>query len=157
MCDLIALGQDGVERKCKRSAKGGASTHSLKRRRAVEYAAGGEAWQVVVNGGSYKVIANKARTKRRKRKHTCQPKTKKQQGVALPSLLLDGLRVVKLQRIKDCRLAREVNSPVYTAPFRYKKIPIELKLWPGNDHTANETMFFMAGKKTAINISMHHR
>ena len=97
MYDLSALGLDGVETKRKRSVKWGASTHSLKRRRAVEYAAGGEAWQVVVNGGSYKVIADKARAKRQKRKNTYQPKTKKQQGVALPSLLLDGFRVVKLQ------------------------------------------------------------
>ena len=145
MYDLRALGLDGVERKRKRSVERGASTHSLKRRRAVEYAAGGEAWQVVVNGGSYKVIADKARTKRRKRKHTYRPTTKKQQGVALPPLLVDGLRVVKLQRINDCRLAREVNSPVYTAPFRYKKVPIELRLWPGNGHTANETVFFFYG------------
>ena len=139
------------------ASRGGASTHSLKRRRAVEYAAGGEAWQVVVNGGSYKVIADKARTKRRKRKNTYQPKAKKQQGVALPPLLLDGTRVIKLQRIKDCRLVREVNSPVYTAPFRYKKVPIEVRLWPGNDHTANETVFFMAGKDNGNNISVHHR
>ena len=53
MYDLRAFGLEGVERNRKRSVSGGANTHPLKRRRAVEYTAGGEARQLVVKGGSY--------------------------------------------------------------------------------------------------------
>ena len=59
-------------------------------------------------------------------------------------LLPTGYGIAKLQQVQDCRLIRELDSPVFTTLFRHQEIPLELLSWPNCG--VSETVYFTTRK-----------
>ena len=101
-------------------------------------------WQIVEKNDLLKTVVAPNIAKWRKHTPTRTYQGKRKDGCALPPLIPDRYCVVKLTKMKDCRLSREVSTPIYTAPFLRKRTP--LKLLRPLDNGVDGVIYFLMKK-----------